>query len=120
MIPWLILPPLPALFPRSRIWIRAGVLTKGNDPDFVSEETRFASCSEAQTHDYFRALEGNKIGGTPTFIQSDEFPPGGAWALLLQLDSTAVPFRINFGDAGVGYAFVSHDATQGRFLWQCA
>jgi len=98
----------------------AVALTKGQDPDFVSEETRFASFSEAQTHDYLHALEGNKIGGTPMFIQSDEFPTGGAWVLLLQLDSTAVPFHVNFGDAGVGYAFVSQDGTQGRLLWQCA
>ena len=98
----------------------AVTLTKANDPDFVAEETRYASFSEAQTHDYFAALEGNKIGGTPMFIQSDEFPAGGPWVLLLQLDSTTVPFYINFGDAGIGYVFVSHDGSQGRLLWQCA
>jgi hypothetical protein len=95
-------------------------LTKGDEPDFVPEETRFASFSDAQSRDYFAALEGNKVGGTPMFIQSDEFPAGGPWTLLLQLDSTSVPFSINFGDAGVGYVFVSRDGTQGRLLWQCA
>ncbi len=98
----------------------AVTLTKATDPDFVAEETRYASFSEAQTHDYFAALEGNKIGGTPMFIQSDEFPAGGPCVLLLQLDSTTVPFYINFGDAGIGYVFVSHDGSQGRLLWQCA
>ena len=37
----------------------------------------------------------------------------------LQLDSTLVPFYINFGDAGVGYVFVNIDYTVGKFLWQC-
>ena len=98
----------------------AVALAKGEDPDFVAEQTRFDTFSEAQTHDYFAALEGNKLGGTPMFIQSDEVPTGGPWRLLLQLDSTSVPFYINFGDAGVGYVFVSDDGTQGRLLWQCA
>jgi hypothetical protein len=60
----------------------------------------------------------NKIGGTPKFLQNDEYPQGGPW-LLLQLDSASVPFSINFGDAGVGYAFISGDGTIGKFLWQC-
>jgi hypothetical protein len=61
----------------------------------------------------------NKIGGTPTFLQGEEFPQGGPWRLLLQLDSASVPFSINFGDAGVGYAFVAEEGTVGKFLWQC-
>ncbi|HEY2345075.1 MAG TPA: DUF1963 domain-containing protein [Xanthomonadaceae bacterium] len=69
---------------------------------------------------YMSALEGNKIGGTPAFLQGDEFPEGNGWRLLLQLDSTQVPFFVNFGDAGVGYAFVDANATSARFLWQCA
>jgi hypothetical protein len=98
----------------------AVALAEGEDPDFVAEETRFDTFSEAQTRDYFAALEGNKLGGTPMFIQSDEFPTDGPWRLLLQLDAPSVPFYINFGDAGVGYVFVSDDGTQGRLLWQCA
>ena len=61
----------------------------------------------------------NKIGGTPDFLQDDEYPDGGPWRLLLQLDSSSVPFSINFGDMGVGYAFLSEDGTVGKFLWQC-
>jgi uncharacterized protein YwqG len=62
---------------------------------------------------------GNKVGGTPGFIQGDQFPDGGPWKLLLQLDSDDVPFYVNFGDAGVGYAYISEDGRKGKFLWQC-
>lgn len=64
----------------------------------------------------------NKIGGTPRFLQGKEFPDGNKndWKLLLQLDSSSVPFEINFGDAGIGYAFISNDGKTGKFLWQCA
>jgi len=76
--------------------------------------------SEEQEESYISALEGNKLGGTPLFIQADEFPGPGEWRLLLQLDSANVPFSVNFGDAGVGYGFISADGQQSKFLWQCA
>ena len=64
---------------------------------------------------------GNKVGGKPWFIQGPEYPDdGGTWRLLLQLDSTTVPFYVNFGDAGIGYAFLSDDGERAGFLWQCA
>jgi uncharacterized protein YwqG len=65
------------------------------------------------------APDGNKIGGAPAFLQGEEFPGAGRWRLLLQLDSAQVPFPINFGDAGVGYAFLSEDGSTAKFLWQC-
>lgn len=61
----------------------------------------------------------NKIGGTPKWLQGDETPTDGEWLLLLQLDSSGVPFEVDFGDAGVGYAFISADGKRGKFLWQC-
>jgi uncharacterized protein YwqG len=64
-------------------------------------------------------LAGNKLGGTPGFLQNEDYPGEGEWKLLLQLDSTKVPFYVNFGDAGVGYAFLSADGREARFLWQC-
>lgn len=74
-----------------------------------------------------RAAEGgeerdgfeNKVGGVPDFLQGEEYPEGGPWRLLLQLDSASVPFYVNFGDAGVGYAFLSEDGSAAKFLWQC-
>jgi len=93
-------------------------LTSGEDPEYVSEDER-AEWSDEDYDAYCDALVGNKIGGTPVFIQSDEFPKGGPWRLLLQLDSMTVPFHVNFGDAGVGYAYISEDGESGKFLWQC-
>jgi uncharacterized protein YwqG len=68
--------------------------------------------------EYFRQLSGNKIGGTPLFVQGDEYPKGFE-RLLLQLDSKRLPFEINFGDSGTGYLFINTNGTQGKFLWQC-
>jgi len=97
-----------------------GILaTVSEDPAFVTESER-AEWSEEKWEEYANALDGNKIGGTPIFMQGDEFPGPGSWKLLLQLDSTRVPFFVNFGDAGIAYAFLSEDGTRGKFLWQCA
>ena len=89
------------------------------DPEFVPENER-AHWSETRWDEYADALGGNKIGGTPIFVQSDELPRPGGWKLFLQLDSTRVPFFVNFGDAGIGYGFLSDDGSEARFLWQCA
>ena len=63
----------------------------------------------------------NKMGGYPYFLQGEEYPSEvkEEWNLLLQLDSASVPFEINFGDSGVGYAFISKNGKTGKFLWQC-
>jgi uncharacterized protein YwqG len=93
-------------------------LVEGEDPEFVSGGQRDAM-SDDDGENYFNSLRGNKIGGSPGFIQNDEFPAGGPWKLLLQLDSCEVPFWINLGDAGVAYTFISEDGKRGKFLWQC-
>lgn len=63
----------------------------------------------------------NKFRGEPVFLQGDEYPSDDdTWELLIQLDSANVPFYVNFGDAGVGYGFISQDGRQAKFLWQCA
>lgn len=93
-------------------------LTAGDDPEFVDEGSRF-EFSDEEDEALTKALDGNKVGGVPGFLQGDEFPEGGPWKLVLQLSSTKVPFHVNFGDAGIGYAFISEDGKRGRFLWQC-
>lgn len=94
-------------------------LSEGYDPDFISVE-QASSLSEDQWKEYRAKIEGNKIGGTPGFLQGDEFPDEETtWKLLLQLDSCGVPFSVNFGDAGIAYAFINKDASIGKFLWQC-
>ncbi len=87
------------------------------EPDYQSPEER-EGWTPAAYEAYAQALGGNKIGGAPSFLQGDEFPPGATWRLVLQLDSAAVPFFVNFGDAGVGYAFIDESERLGRFLWQ--
>ncbi|MDQ1626961.1 MAG: hypothetical protein QOI54_705 [Actinomycetota bacterium] len=61
---------------------------------------------------------GSHVGGRPAWLQGDETPWG--FSFLLQLDSTMLPFWVNFGDAGIGYAFIDHRTGEGRFLWQSA
>jgi uncharacterized protein YwqG len=94
-------------------------ITEAEDLEFVSDEIRGA-WSDEEGERYLEALLGNKIGGSPLFIQSDQFPGEGRWTLLLQLDASEVPFSINFGDAGVGYVFLSEDGKTAKFLWQCS
>jgi hypothetical protein len=94
-------------------------LTHSEDPDFLSEGDRW-QLDEETSRQYLEAVDGNKIAGTPGFLQTDEFPGEDFRTLLLQLDSTRVPFSVNFGDCGIGYAFLSQDGRVGKFLWQCA
>jgi hypothetical protein len=63
-------------------------------------------------------IDADKIGGTPVFFQGDEWPDGGPWRLLLQLDSNWVPFHLNLGAAPRLFAFVSEDGAEGRLLVQ--
>jgi hypothetical protein len=90
-------------------------LIRQSDPDFLNESQRLIM-DEPNFALYSKAVEGNKIGGTPSFLQEDALPPSGH--LLLQLDSAQVPFSLNFGDCGVGYAFISPDGSMGKFLFQ--
>jgi hypothetical protein len=57
------------------------------------------------------------VGGTPVWLQADETPAG--FTFVFQLDSTELPFSVNFGGDGIGYAFVDLATGEGRFLWQC-
>lgn len=93
-------------------------LIESDDIEFVSEDERF-KMSDEDAEAATGKLDENKIGGSPEFMQGDEFPFEGPCQLLLQLDSCSVPFSINFGDAGVGYAFLNEAGDEARFLWQC-
>lgn len=118
----------PRLYRMVKKWLRkdlvpescsfTATLTFSHDPAFMPESTlsRLPDC-EAKAHR--QTLAGNKLGGAPGFLQGDELPFPEPWHLLLQLDSTRVPFWINFGDAGIGYAFINGNGTEGKFLWQC-
>ena len=104
------------LIPKTCIF--SGNIIVSEDPTFIPA-ARLARMPEAEVRMYREALVGNKLGGTPGFLQNDELPIPEPWHLLVQLDSTQVPFWINFGDAGIGYAFINGNGTEGKFLWQC-
>ncbi len=95
------------------------ILHNSKDPERI-EQGKLFDMPEDQAEAYSKKVAGNKIGGTPGFLQNDEFPSEDVtWKLLLQLDSCGVPFSVNFGDSGISYAFINEDATVGKFLWQC-
>jgi len=93
-------------------------LIEEDDIDFLPE-SEWLKMPDPERQAAKGKLDENKIGGTPVFLQGDEFPFNGNCRLLIQLDSCTVPFFVNFGDAGVGYAFVSEAGDKARFLWQC-
>jgi hypothetical protein len=65
---------------------------------------------------------GSRLWGAPSWLQDEESPDEpGTWRFVLQLDTTDdLPFDVDFGDDGIGYAFVEESTGEGRFLWQCA
>jgi hypothetical protein len=78
---------------------------------------------------YVEALEKNgmsvvgKLGGRPVWLQGDETPQcscGRKMTLVVQIEYYAGG-GINFGDAGVGYAFAcTRCKNKAKFLWQCS
>ncbi|WP_229686188.1 hypothetical protein [Longimycelium tulufanense] len=96
----------------------------GRLPSFVST----AAISRGPTHGPDHLVEvvqpeddGEEVlcwlGGEPTWLLGDE-SPAGAWSFLAQIDSCDLPFDVDFGEDGVGYAFVDEHTGEGRFLWQ--
>lgn len=96
----------------------AARLSIRDEPAFQPEDAR-RDWTEDEFAAYATALEGNKVGGAPIFLQGDEFPGGGPWRLLLQLDSVRVPFSVDFGDGGIAYAFIDPAGQTAKLLWQC-
>lgn len=91
----------------------------GEDPEYIKQDELYKLEEEIYDKYVASVQSRNKIGGVPSFLQMEEFPDNGEWKLLLQLDSTKVPFYINFGGGGEGYLFINPQGTEGRFLWQC-
>jgi hypothetical protein len=104
-------------------------LTLGEDPDVydvpewavgLDDEGDPVVEDEMAWKSYLRALFEAKIGGTAVPHDRDARPsPGpGSWHLLVQFAEQHVPFSIDFGGDGVGYAFLSADGTTARFVHQ--
>jgi hypothetical protein len=102
--------------PRPRPFEYETRLTLGEDPDPVTDD-ELRAWNEDDRESYFLAVVGNKIGGTPGWVQGTESVGDGVWRLALQLEADH-PLPLSFGDAGVGYAFINADGTEGRFLSQ--
>ena len=91
-------------------------------PAELSDEERYHLMMDRRVEiEYYNAL-GQKIGGTPDWIQGDEAPEG--WRLLLQMhdypwvDGESLQTSWNFG-TGSCYAFISPDCLEGILIWQC-
>jgi uncharacterized protein YwqG len=100
-------------------------MVEGPDPDRLVPEpceygVQLTLAEDSVAEEDWDSRFGNKLDGVPGFVQAPEYPLGEDAHLLLQVDSADVPFFVNFGDAGVGYVFVSPDARCGRFVWQCS
>ncbi|HEX8033723.1 MAG TPA: hypothetical protein VF510_07745, partial [Ktedonobacterales bacterium] len=93
----------------------AVALEPGEDPEVLDEDEFRQRGDWDRFMDY---VEESKIGGTPAFLQYQEYPGPGRWQLLAQLNALIVPAGPNFGDAGYGYAFLSEDGRVAKFLWQ--
>lgn len=95
-------------------------LTQSEDPDFISENDRMNEDDEDADCKYLDSLEGMKIGGTPGFYQSDEFPNDDlTYRLLMQFSEVDLPFNMCTADDGAIYAFISADGNTGKMFWQC-
>ena len=113
----------PLLFRRSRDRLQtpceyAVSLIEEDDVEFVSEKVRHKMRRDGLPPPRDGMLDENKVGGTPVFLQGDEFPFDGNCQLLLQLSSEVVPFHVEFGDAGIGYAFLNEAGDKAQFLCQ--
>jgi hypothetical protein len=58
----------------------------------------------------------NKVGGTPRFLQGDEFPPGNEWRFAFQFGADFT--GRDLGDGAECYGFIDAEG-RGAFLWQC-
>ncbi len=91
-------------------------LQPGMDPDMFDENK--AKENDEAWRAYCQHWDDFKLGGSPVFIQYEEYPDEGSWHLLLQIPSLALPFQVNFGAAGVGYVFLNETGDVAKFLWQ--
>lgn len=83
---------------------------------FVPEEV-LGNLEEAERQRIAESWRGNKMGGSPYWVQYEEFPFDD-WRLLLQLEDGTYPFSLNLG-TGIGYVFLNEECTEGKLLWQC-
>jgi hypothetical protein len=98
------------------VTVRAQAEGPAAGADHLPTEGKPGAEEEADEGEGWQFLGGP--GVEPNWLQGDEWP-GEDWQFVVQLTDDGLPFYVNFGDAGIGYAFVSADGREGRFLWQC-
>jgi hypothetical protein len=91
-----------------------------DEPIYLPHSAFDTVFSEQQLHEYRERINHNKMGGIPCFIQGEDFPcEHQEWDLVLQLSMVNLPFKVDFGDAGTGYVFLSADGKLAKLLVQC-
>lgn len=93
--------------------------TISDDPEFL-DLSAISKLDKTSQRNYLNTLVGNKIGGTPYSWVDNQFPIDNRWKLILAIDSTDVPFFLDFGGTGIGYMFLSPDGKRGKYLCQPA
>ncbi|HPY41030.1 MAG TPA: DUF1963 domain-containing protein [Thiolinea sp.] len=89
-----------------------------DDPKLEADET-LSKWTDEQVTAYEARLAGNKLGGTPAFIQGVQYPNDeDTWQLALQFGSMEVPFYLDLG-GGMVYIFINKAGTLGKMLSQC-
>ena len=96
------------------------------DPQFVVYEIR-EEWEQEKSIAFSDLLVGHKIGGTPNTWFEDDTPDDFLenWNLLLQLESTdacydaQLPFRVDYGDGGCGWYFISKDGKRLDYRETC-
>ncbi|WP_413753970.1 hypothetical protein NRF20_36825 [Streptomyces sp. R-74717] len=89
---------------------------EGRIPDVTASADAVASLRREHAEARLQFFGGPGI--PPRWLQDEDEDPDEDWSLLVQLAVDRLPFWVNFGDGGVGYAFLSPDGLEGRFLWQ--
>jgi hypothetical protein len=90
------------------------------DEDEYDREERLQELLEERQKDGAGSIRMNQLGGSdvvPVWLQGNDLP-GEGWRLVAQFDSCQLPFDVNFGDAGVGYLFLSPDGKNAKFFFQ--
>jgi hypothetical protein len=108
----------PTLFDHSGSSYEAYVrLRESEDPDFI-DSFNFKKMSGNEKRQYCDIIEGNKLGGTPYFFQGDEWPEGKMLPLLIQLNSSFLPFYLNLGSSPTVFSFLDESLKSGKLLIQ--
>lgn len=94
----------------------SALLHHHEDSQFIPEYEQ-RTWTDKESDKYQKSNFKTKLGGTPYFVQGDEFPKPGKWQLLLQLLGSDLPLEVDF-QLGCAYVFISSNGEKAKFLWQ--